>query len=137
MLQQAACRKMVYSSQYPRLICLRSLLRNLLLGNIDMERSHVLQLDMKKVFYGTFLFGIATTMVMFVLVLTSDFLYRHGLVHLLMALVGFMMACCAIWSGIKVIFKNGEGKKATDLLLLFFSSLHVLFIGFILLLIIL
>ena len=95
-----------------------------------------LQMKKKKVFYGTFLFGIATTMTMFVLVLTSDFLYRHGLVHLLLNLAGFIMTCCAIWSGINVIFKSGAGKRATDLLLLFFSSLHMLFIGLILLLII-
>lgn len=99
-------------------------------------RLPVLQLEMKKVFYGTFLFGIATTMIMFVLVLTSDFLYRHGLVHVLLTLAGFIMTSCAIWSGIKVIFKSGAGKKATDLLLLFFSSLHMLFIGLILVLLI-
>lgn len=96
----------------------------------------VLQLEMKKVFYGTFLFGIGTTVTMFVLVLTSDFLYRHGLVHLLLTLAGFIMTSCAIWSGFKVIFKSGAGKKATDLFLLFFSTLHMLFIGFVLLLII-
>lgn len=98
-----------------------------------MERSHVLKLYMKKVFYGTFLFGITTTLIMFFLVLTSDFLARQGLIHILLILAGFILTICAIWVGIKVIFKSDLEKKTTDIILLFFSGLHVLFIGLILL----
>lgn len=128
-----ACIYKEYSSHNPRLICLRSLLRNLLLIKIFMKRSHVLQLDMKKVFYGTFLFGITTTFIMLFLVLTSDFLARHGLIHILLILAGFILTICAIWVGIKVIFKSDLEKKTTDIILLFFSGLHVLFVGLILL----
>jgi hypothetical protein len=99
-------------------------------------RSQTLQLDMKKVFYGTFLSGITATFIMLFLVLTSDFLARHGLIHILLILAGFILTICAIWAGINVIFKSDLEKKATDILLLFFSSLHVLFIGLILLLVI-
>jgi hypothetical protein len=98
-----------------------------------MARSHVLQLDMKKVFYGTFLFGITATCIMLFLVLTSDFLARHGLIHILLVLAGFILTICAVWAGIKVIFKSDLEKKASDIILLFFSGLHVLFIGLILL----
>ena len=99
-------------------------------------RLHALQLEMKKVFYGTFIFGIATTIIMLVLVLTSDFLARHGLIHILLTLAGFILTICAIWVGITVIFKSDAEKKAIDIILLFFSSLHVLFIGLILFLLI-
>jgi hypothetical protein len=103
---------------------------------IYTRRLDALQLEMKKVFYGTFVFGIATTIIMFVLVLTSDFLARNGLIHILLTLAGFILTICAIWAGITVIFKSDVGKKAIDIILLFFSSLHVLFIGLILLLLI-
>ena len=99
-------------------------------------RLHALQLEMKKVFYGTFIFGIATTMTILVLVFTSDFLARHGLIHILLPLAGFIMTIFAIWAGITVIFKSGMGKKVIDIILLFFSGVHVLFILLILLLLI-
>jgi hypothetical protein len=43
------------------------------------------------------------------------------------------LTICAMWVGIKVIFKSDLEKKTTDIILLFFSGLHVLFIGLILL----
>lgn len=99
-------------------------------------RLHALQLEMKKVFYGTFVFGITSTIIMFVFVLTSDFLAHHGLIHMLLPLAGFILTICAIWAGITVIFKSDVGKKTIDIILLFFSGVHVLFIGLILLLLI-
>ena len=100
-------------------------------------RLPALQLEMKKVFYATFLFGIATTFTMFFLVLTSDFLARHGLIHILLTLAGFLLTCCAIWAGIQAIFKSDVGEKTIDIIFLFFSSVHVLFSGLILILLIL
>jgi hypothetical protein len=91
---------------------------------------------MKKVFYGTFIFGIATTITIVVLVFTSDFLARHGQIHILLPLAGFILTTCSIWAGIIVIFKSGVGKKLIDIILLFFSGVHVMFVGLILLLII-
>jgi len=103
---------------------------------IYTARLPAFQLEMKKIFYGTFLFGISTTITILGLVLTSDFLARHGLIYILLTLAAFITTGCAIWAGTKVIFKRDVGKKATDILLLFFSSLHMLFIGLIMLLII-
>ena len=102
----------------------------------NIGNTHFFQLEMKKVFYGTFSFGILTTFIIFVLVLTSDFLARNGLIQILLTLAGFILTIFAIGSGIKVISRSGVEKKATDIILLFFSSLHALFIGFILLLLI-
>jgi hypothetical protein len=97
---------------------------------------HFLQLETKKVFYGSFLSGISTTLIMLFLILTSDFLARHGLIHILLTLMGFLLTTCAVWAGITAIFKSGMGKKATDVIVLFFSSLHALFAGLILILLI-
>ena len=119
-----------------QLIRMRSPLWNLLLMKTCTRRLPALELEMKKIFYGTFLSGIATTMTIFVLVLTSDFLARHALIQLFLTLAAFILTSCAVWTGIKVIFKSDVGKKANDILLLFFSSVHVLFVGFILLLLI-
>ena len=101
------------------------------------ERLHVLQLEPKKIYYGTFLSGIATTLIMFLLILTSDFLARHAHIYILLVLTGFILTTCAIWTGITVIFKSGMGKKAIDIIILFFSSLHALFASLILILLIL
>ena len=100
------------------------------------ERLHVLQLEPKKIFYGTFLSGIATTLIMFLLILTSDFLARHGFFYILLTLTAFLLTICAVWAGITAIFKSGIRKKATDVIVLFFSSLHALFAGLILILLI-
>ncbi len=101
------------------------------------ERLHFIQLEPKKFFYGTFLTGISTTIIMFVLILTSDFLAKHAQIHILLVLAGFILTICAIWTGITVIFKSGMGKKAIDIIILFFSSLHALFASLILILLIL
>ena len=101
------------------------------------ERLHFIQLEPKKFFYGTFLTGIATTVIMFVLILTSDFLAEHAQIHILLVLAGLILTICAIWTGITVIFKSGMGKKAIDIIILFFSSLHALFASLILILLIL
>lgn len=96
-----------------------------------------LQLEPKKVFYGSFLSGISTTLIMFFIILTSDFLARHGFIHILLTLTGFLLTICAVWTGIKAIFQSGMGKKVTDVIVLLCSSLHALFAGFILILLIL
>lgn len=103
---------------------------------LHVGRTRLLKLELKKFFYGSFAFAIATTFIMFVLVLTSDFLARHGLIHILLTLAGFILTICAIWAGITAINKCGTAKKAEDIIVLFFSSLHALFTGFILFLLI-
>jgi len=108
-----------------------------LLMKIYPERLHVLQLEPKKIFYGTFLSGIATTLIMFLLILTSDFLARHGFFYILLTLTAFLLTICAVWAGISSIFQSGMVKKATDVIVLFFCSLHALFAGLILILAIL
>ena len=104
---------------------------------INTVRLHFLQLERKKVFYGSFLFGISTTLIMFILILTSDFLAHHGLFYILLTVTGFLLAICAVWAGIAAIFQSGMRKKVTDVIVLFFSSLHALLAGLILILLLL
>jgi len=111
--------------------------KRVLFMKIYPERLHLIQLEPKKFFYGTFVTSIATTVIMFVLILTSDFLAKHAQIHILLVLAGFILTICAIWTGITVIFKNGISKKAIDIIILFFSSLHALFASLILILLIL
>lgn len=90
------------------------------------------QLEMTKVFYGSFVFSLATTILTTILIFTSDFLAHHGLLHLLLQMTGFALAFCAITAGIAVLVKSGKSEKAIHVMVLFVSILHILFLGYIL-----
>jgi hypothetical protein len=100
------------------------------------ENTHSFPLEMTKVFYLASIFSFSTTIITTVLVFTSDFLARHGLIHILLPFAGFGLTIFAIITGTTVIFKSGKEKKIIDIMLLFFSLLHVLFVGFILIILI-
>ena len=93
-------------------------------------------LEISKIFYGASLLSFSTTIITTFIVLTSDFLARYGLIHILLPFAGFTLTMCAIITGTKVIFKSGKEKKTIDIMLLFFSVLHVLYVSFILIIII-
>ena len=96
------------------------------------EHAYSSQLEMTKIFYGSLLLSFSTTVVTTILVFTSDFLARHGLILLLLPSAGLTLTLCAIIAGITLIFKSERGKTPLDFIVLFFAFLHVLFVGFIL-----
>jgi hypothetical protein len=100
--------------------------------NINPGGAYSFQLEMTKVFYGSFVFSLATTILTTILIFTSDFLAHHGLLHLLLQMTGFALAFCAITAGIAVLVKSGRSEKAIHVMVLFVSILHVLFLGYIL-----
>ena len=102
----------------------------------NAESTHYFPLEITKIFYGASIFSFSTTIITAVLVLTSDFLARHELIHILLPFAGFTLTMCAIITGTTIIFKSGKEKKTIDIMLLFFSILHVLYVGFILIIII-
>jgi hypothetical protein len=90
------------------------------------------QLEMTRVFYGALFLSLSTTVVTTILVFTSDFLARHGLILLLLPSAGFTLTLCAIIAGITLIFKREKGKSSLDYIVLFFAFLHIFFVGYIL-----
>jgi hypothetical protein len=100
--------------------------------SINPDGAYSFHLEMTKVFYGSFVFSLATTLLTTILIFTSDFLAHHGLLHLLLQMAGFALAICAITSGITVLLKSGRGEKAIHGMVLFVSFLHILFLGYIL-----
>lgn len=100
--------------------------------SINPGGAYSFHLEMTKVFYGSFVFSLATTILTTIVIFTSDFLARHGLLHLLLQMTGFALAFCAITAGIAVLLKSGGGEKAIHGMVLFFSILHILFLGYIL-----
>jgi hypothetical protein len=90
------------------------------------------QFEMTRVFYGAFLLSLATTFSINVLVFTSDFLARHEFILVLLPFTSLTLTLCAIIAGISVIFKGERGKRPLDIMALFFSILHILFVGYIL-----
>ena len=96
------------------------------------ENAQSFQLEMTRIFYGAFLLSLVITLSINVLVYTSDFLARHEFILLLLPLTSVSLTLCAIIAGISVIFKGERGKRPLDIIALFFSILHILFVGYIL-----
>jgi hypothetical protein len=100
--------------------------------SINPSGNYSIHFEMTKVFYGSFVFSLATTLLTTILIFTSDFLAHHGLLHLLLQMTGFALAFCAITAGIAVLAKSGRSEKAIHGMVLFVSFLHILFLGYIL-----
>lgn len=100
--------------------------------SINPGGAYSFHLEMTKVFYGSFVFSLATTVLTTILIFTSDFLARHGLLHLLLQMTGFVLAFCAITAGTAVLLKDVSGEKIIHGMVLFVSFLHILFLGYIL-----